>query len=97
MSLLERRLQVLLDAERFARLEEESRGSGRSVGAIVREAIDRHFDARQVVELRSAAARRLLAETAIPADAAAGHAEPGEPDWSASKAAIVADLDRVGD
>ena len=39
MSVMERRLQLLLDQERFAKVEAEARASGRSVAAIIREAI----------------------------------------------------------
>lgn len=60
MSALERRLQVLLDEDRYARLEAESRATGRSMGAIVRGAIDLHFDAD--IE----AGHRLLERTADP-------------------------------
>ncbi len=66
MSALERRLQVLLDEDRYARLEAESRATGRSMGAIVRGAIDLHFDADIEVELRREAGRRLLERTADP-------------------------------
>jgi hypothetical protein len=55
---LERRLQVLLDEERYARLAGVARGRGVSVGAVVREAIDRGLanpDGR-----RREAGRRLL-------------------------------------
>ncbi len=81
MSALERRLQVLIDDERFARLEAESRGTGRSVGAIVRGAIDVHFAAADGVSVRSSAAHRLLARSIVPHGV--------EPDWAESKAAIV--------
>ncbi|PZU44665.1 MAG: antitoxin [Arsenicicoccus sp.] len=43
MSVMERRLQLLLDAERFARVSEEAERSGRSVAAVIREAIDVRF------------------------------------------------------
>ena len=72
MSVMERRLQLLLDQQRYALIEREARASGRSVAAVIREAIDVRF--ADDVSLRRAAARRLLAT----------HAEPGsaEPDWS---------------
>ncbi|GMA33160.1 hypothetical protein [Litorihabitans aurantiacus] len=82
MSLLEKRLQVLLDDERFRRLESESAATGRSVGSIVRSAIDLHFATNGGGDARAAAARRLLEATAAP--------EAGtEPDWAESKAAIL--------
>ena len=37
---MERRLQLLLDRERYARVEDEARRSGRSVSAVIRNAID---------------------------------------------------------
>lgn len=80
MSTLEKRLQVLLDQERFRRLERESAATGRSVGAIVRSAIDLHFASTSATATRSAAARRLL-------EATSGTAGP-EPDWAVSKRAI---------
>lgn len=43
MSTLSRRLQILLDDERYARLEREAAERGAPVAAVVREAIDRMF------------------------------------------------------
>lgn len=43
MSALTRRLQVLLDEDRYARLERLARRRGASVATIVREAIDATF------------------------------------------------------
>lgn len=80
MSVLEKRLQVLLDADRFARLEAESRSTGRSVGAIVRGAIDLHFAHLGAEATRAAAAHRLLELT----DATSG----AEPDWAETKALL---------
>lgn len=85
MSVLEKRLQVLLDEGRFAQLAHESASTGRSVGAIVRSAIDLHFATGEAAAARSAAARRLLTSTS--------NATGTEPDWEQSKAALVADLD----
>ena len=61
MSTLERRLHVLIDQERHAQLTEESKRTGRSVGDIVRSAIDLHFDEERDRARRAAAARFLLA------------------------------------
>ncbi|MGC5627699.1 hypothetical protein ACPYO6_05555 [Georgenia sp. Z1344] len=83
MSQLERRLQVLLDAERHERLEREARESGRSVASIVRDAIDLRL--RGAYDARADAGRRLMAEYS---DEAAT-----EPDWAGSKAALEHDLD----
>jgi len=60
MSVLERRLQVLLDERRFALLAEESKRTGRSVGSIVRDALDLHFGIEDLAAQRVAAAEFLL-------------------------------------
>lgn len=60
MSMLQRRLQVLIDDDRHERLQAIAKERGVSVGAVVREAIDRGLatpDARR----QSAAARLLQA------------------------------------
>ena len=54
-------LHVLIDEGRHARLTEESKRTGRSVGDIVRSAIDLHFDEERDRARRAAAARFLLA------------------------------------
>lgn len=41
--MFDRRLQVLIDEDRWWRLEREAGHRGVSVGALVREAIDEHF------------------------------------------------------
>ncbi len=41
---MERRLQLLLDQERYDRVAAEASRSGRSVAAVIREAIDLRFD-----------------------------------------------------
>lgn len=85
MSVMERRLQLLLDQERYARVEAEARRSGRSVAAVIREAIDFRFDVDLRAEQRSAAARRLLELTAEP--------DPGpEPNWAETKAAMEQEM-----
>ena len=57
--MLSRRLQILLDDEQYVRLEAHARERGLSVGAAVRDAIDRAIpsDAAR----RRAAARAILA------------------------------------
>ena len=40
MSVMERRLQLLLDQERYARVQAEARRSGSSVSSVIRGAID---------------------------------------------------------
>jgi predicted DNA-binding protein len=72
---LTRRTQLLLDEERYRRLEERSAATGRSVASLIREAIDASFDDGDH-EARAHAGRRLLAARL-----------PGgrEPDWEESK------------
>ncbi|WP_295697595.1 hypothetical protein [Lapillicoccus sp.] len=84
MSLLERRLQLLLDEERYALVRAESQRSGRSIAAVIREAIDDRFAVREQ-DARTAAAARLLERHADPG---AGH----EPDWDAIKGELEDDL-----
>lgn len=85
MSLMERRLQLLLDEARYARVAGEAERSGRSVASVIREAIDFRFpdddDAR-----RAAAAAAFLALTAE------GVGEPESP--AELKEAYAAELDR---
>lgn len=83
MSVLERRLQVLVDQRRFALLEQESRLTGRSVGSIVRAAIDDHFAVDVDAARRAEAAARFLAYPGDP--------RPGA-DWDQLKAEYEADL-----
>ncbi len=61
MSTLERRLQLLLTEEQHARLAQEASRTGRSVNAVIREAIDRQHpdEATQ----RAAALQRWLDRT----------------------------------
>jgi hypothetical protein len=58
MSMLERRLQILLDEERHARITSVARERGISVATVVREAIDRGV--ADPGDRRRAAGRRLL-------------------------------------
>ncbi len=68
MHILSRRLQVLVDDERYERLRRESERTGAPVGAIVRDAIDaalaRGSDPRTV----GAAAGRLLEAEPMPVE-----------------------------
>lgn len=59
MSMLTRRLQILLDDKRYRRLEAAARKRRVSVAAVVREAIDRDLGSPALD--RSAAGRRFLA------------------------------------
>jgi len=68
MCMLTRRLQVLLDDRRYRRLRAEARARHASVGALVREAIDRAFPVS--LERKRAAAKAILGARpmALPAD-----------------------------
>jgi hypothetical protein len=70
MSMLERRLQILLDEERHERLVAVAQERGVSVATVVREAIDRGLPATE--GRRRAAGRRLLEAPDAPVP------EPGE-------------------
>lgn len=59
MCMLTHRLQILLDDERYERVQALARQRGTSVATVIREAIDRGLPAAQ--RRRSAAARRILA------------------------------------
>lgn len=58
MATMSRRLQILIDEERYLRLSELASARGVSVATIVREAVDRAYGS--VAERRLAAATTLL-------------------------------------
>lgn len=64
MSMLDRRLQVLIDQDRWARLEHESERRGVPVAVLVREAIDERYPAR-TAERRAALQSILDAEPMV--------------------------------
>ncbi len=72
--MLDRRLQILVDKERFERLAEASRRTGAPVGELVRRAIDREFPPHDAE--RERAGQRLLAMAPPPGP---------EPDWMNQK------------
>lgn len=76
MRMLNRRLQVLVDNERFELLRGESRRSGTPVGELVRRAIDHEYG-KPVSELARERAGRDLLAMAPP--------EGSEPDWEDQK------------
>lgn len=84
MSMMEKRLQILLDEERYRRITAEADASGRSVAAVVRQAIDVCYP--PTTPERLAAGRRLVA-------AAEANAEGAEPDWEDVKRDLAADLE----
>lgn len=61
MHMLEKRLQILLDEARWRRLSAYAAERNLSVGAVVREALDRSLPASS--DERRAAARRILRAT----------------------------------
>lgn len=81
---MERRLQLLLDEDRYSRLAAESTASGRSIASLIREAIDTRWD--DGAAPRRAAARRMLDAVTPPT--------PGEreDDWEDIKQAIEDDI-----
>lgn len=79
-------MQVLLDQAQYDKVKAEAERTGRSVGAVVREAIDVHVPDDEVA-VRMAAAGRLLARTADPG--------PGRGmDWADIKRSFEEDLER---
>jgi predicted DNA-binding protein len=78
MSLLERRMQILVSSEDYERLERVARAEHRSVGSVVREAIDAYLDSDA-----AARARAVEAFLALPTDDG-----PGE-DWADAKQALA--------
>ncbi|MGQ0845739.1 MAG: ribbon-helix-helix protein, CopG family [Sporichthyaceae bacterium] len=58
MAILTRRLQILLDEDRYQRLERMARARQISVATLIREAVDTAFPAQPVP--RAEAGRRLL-------------------------------------
>ena len=74
--MLNRRLQILVDEPRYARLARESERVGAPIGELVRRAIDREYPAEHIE--RSEAARRLLD---LPPPPGSGP----EPDWEDRK------------
>jgi hypothetical protein len=76
MSMLNRRLQVLVDDERFELLARESERMGAPVGELVRRAIDHEYARPRGRAERERAGRALLA---MPTP------EGPEPDWEDQK------------
>jgi hypothetical protein len=76
MRMLNRRLQILVDDERYERLARESGRIGAPVGELVRRAIDREFPGVERRAERERAGRELLAMSPPPGT---------EPDWEDQK------------
>jgi predicted DNA-binding ribbon-helix-helix protein len=62
--MLNHRMQLLLDDERYQRVQALARQRGTSVAAVIREALDRGLPVTQ--PRRSAAARRILTAQPMP-------------------------------
>lgn len=80
MPKLTRRMQILLDDERYERLQRQARRNGKSIGGLIREAIDRAYP--QVPESRKRAVEAIL------------NAEPGPAidDWSKFKREMLDEM-----
>lgn len=77
MSRLSRRTQLLLDDERYARLEQRAAETGQSVAAVIREAIDEKLAHDDLGARRREAAADLLTAPPPPYSR--------EPDWEEVK------------
>lgn len=86
MAPLSRRLQVLLDEDRYERLRRESERTGAPIGAIVRAAIDERVGRAPDREAMRAAARRILDAPRPPGR---------EPDWEAQKEQLLDEMYKV--
>jgi hypothetical protein len=64
MCMLDRRVQILLDRDRYRRIAEEARRRKTSVAQVVREAIDKAFPSD--LTRKRAAADRILAAPTMP-------------------------------
>jgi hypothetical protein len=80
--MLNRRLQVLIDDERYELLSRESERTGAPVGELVRRAIDHEFSQSSDDAERERAGRELLAMPPPPGDGL-------EPDWEVQKQEIL--------
>lgn len=60
MSVMEKRLQLLLDAHRWELVSKEAERTQRSVASVIRESIDVYFADAAADERRAAAAGRFL-------------------------------------
>jgi hypothetical protein len=74
--MLTRRTQILLDEDRYRRLERRAEVTGASIGAVIREAIDRAFP--EGGSDRARAARSLLGSPPMPVE-----------DWESMKRDLV--------
>ncbi|CAN5402194.1 hypothetical protein BH23ACT6_BH23ACT6_08040 [soil metagenome] len=75
MSVMEKRLQLLLDEHRYSLVSAEAERSGRSVAAVIRQSIDHHFADHDAAARRAAAAAAFLEMTQDPEEGEARSAE----------------------
>lgn len=84
MAVLERRLQLLLDEQRYARVSEEAARRGASVATVIRDAIDLAYPSGY--DVRVASVRKLLAS------AVDELADLDDAAWAETRAAMEAEL-----
>jgi hypothetical protein len=77
MAVLERRVAILFDPQQYDALRKVAQSEGRSVGSIIREAVDQRLSARE--NHRRAVAERLIA-------GARSQRQAPAPDWEDTKA-----------
>jgi hypothetical protein len=82
MATLERRVPILFDSRQYDSLRQLAQAEGRSVGSIVREAVDLRLSARQTQ--RRSVAERLIA-------GARDQRQDPTPDWNDIKAGFDCD------
>jgi hypothetical protein len=88
MAELTRRLQVLIDDERYERLRRESERTGAPIGAIVRAAIDERIGGAPDRERMRAAADRILSAPRPPGR---------EPDWEVQKEKMLDEMYKMSE
>jgi hypothetical protein len=82
MHMLNRRTQLLLDEERYRRLDRRARDTGQSVAAVIREAIDDKLTAEDEGTSQREAGAWLLSQP-LPTGP--------EPDWAEAKRRMLDD------
>jgi hypothetical protein len=80
MHMLNRRTQLLLDDDRYDRLDRRARNTGQSVAAVIREAIDEKLREGDEAATRREAGDWLLSQP-MP--------DMPEPDWAQSKRSML--------
>jgi len=83
MHMLSRRTQLLLDDERYARLDRRARSTGQSVAAVIREAIDDKL----AHEAEGASAQQAAGDWLLAQEPPRGP----EPEWAETKRRMLDD------